>query len=91
MAKLTAPLFSFTASGKLADALVFMTWKGLNTVRKYVVPSNPKSDDQIKQRAYMKAIVPGIHTAQALADNPLNTTDYAAYSALAAKLGIVMT
>lgn len=91
MAKLKAPLFSFGASGKLAGSLVFMTWKGLNTVREYVIPSNPKSDDQITQRAYMKVIVPAIHTAQALAAEPLNTTDYAAYSALAAKLGKVMT
>ncbi len=91
MAKLTAPLFSFTASGKLANSLVFFGWKGLNVVRKYVIPSNPKSDAQIIQRAYMKIIVPAIHTAQALAANPLNTTDYAAYSALAAKLGRVMT
>lgn len=91
MAKLNAPLFSFTASGKLADALVFFTWKGLNVVRQYVTPSNPKSDDQIIQRAYMKVIVPAIHAAQASADQPLNTTDYAAYSALATKLGRVMT
>ncbi|MBA7643920.1 hypothetical protein ES703_51654 [subsurface metagenome] len=91
VAKVTAPLFSFTASGKLADSLVFMSWKGLNTVRKYVIPANPKSDDQITQRAYMKAIVPGIHKAQIRDTHPLNTTDYAAYSALAAKLGKVMT
>ena len=91
MAKLQAPLFSFSASGKLADALVFMSWKGLNTVRKYVIPSNPKSDAQILQRLSMKTIVPAVHAAQARATMPLNTGDYAAYSALAAKLGIVMT
>lgn len=91
MAKLKAPLFSFGASGKLADSLVFMTWKGLNTVRQYVIPANPKSDDQIAQRGYMKVMVPAVHTAQARATFPLGTTDYSAYSALAAKLGIIMT
>ncbi len=91
MAKLKAPLFSFTASGKLADALVFFGWKGLNVVRQYVIPSNPKSDDQITQRAYMKVMVPAVHTAQARATMPLGTKDYAAYSALATKLGKVMT
>ena len=91
MAKLKAPLFSFVASGKLADSLVFMTWKGLNTVRQYVIPANPQSDDQITQRAYMKVMVPAIHAAQARETQPLVSKDYAAYSALATKLGRVMT
>lgn len=91
MAKLKAPLFSFGASGKLAGALVYMPWKGLNNVREYVIPSNPKSDAQIAQRAFMKAMVPAVHAAQVRATMPLGTTDYAAYSALAAKLGRVMT
>lgn len=91
MAKLKAPLFSFGASGQLAKSLVFMSWKGLNTVREYVIPANPKSDDQIAQRAFIKVMVPAVHDAQLRATHPLNTTDYAAYSALATKLGKVMT
>ena len=91
MAKLKAPLLSLGASGAIGKSLVYFPWKGLDVVREYVVPANPKSDDQITQRAYMKVIVPAVHTAQALAANPLNTGDYAAYSALAAKLGRVMT
>jgi len=91
MAKLKAPLLSLGASGAIGKSLVFFGWKGLDVVREYVVPANPKSDDQITQRAYMKIMVPAVHTAQALAANPLNTGDYAAYSALAAKLGRVMT
>jgi len=50
MGVLKAPLFSFAASGKLADSLVFMKWKGLNTVRKYVIPTNPNSTAQVTQR-----------------------------------------
>ena len=50
MAKLTAPLMSFNARGKLASSLVFMGWKGLKTVRQYVTPANPRSADQVIQR-----------------------------------------
>jgi len=45
-AKVTGPLFSISASGKMADAMVFFSWKGINSVRQWVVPSNPKSTDQ---------------------------------------------
>lgn len=50
MAKVTAPLFGFTASGKLADALCFFRWKGIDCARKYVVPNNPQTADQTTQR-----------------------------------------
>lgn len=46
MAKLTGPLMSFGASGKLADTLVFFSWKGISSVRQWIVPANPKSADQ---------------------------------------------
>jgi len=41
MAKVNAPLFSFNASGKLANSLVYFAWKGLDVVRSYIVPANP--------------------------------------------------
>jgi len=91
MAKLKAPLFSFAASGKLADALVFFNWKGLNVVRSHVTPSNPKTALQQTQRGYMGTIVDAIHTAQARATFPLVEVDQTAYSALATTLGKVMT
>lgn len=53
MAKLTAPLMSFGASGKLAKTLVYGTWKGIPTVRQYVVPANPKSPGQTVQRGLL--------------------------------------
>ena len=78
MAVLKAPLFSFAASGKLADTLVFMKWKGLNDVRKYVIPTNPKSAAQITQRfTNFKAGVTKWHT---FALSPL---DLAAWALLA--------
>jgi len=46
MAKVTGPLMSMTASGKLADTIVFFGWKGIAVVRQWLVPANPQSADQ---------------------------------------------
>lgn len=46
MAKVTGPLMSMTASGKLADTIVFFSWKGVSTVRQWLIPANPQSSDQ---------------------------------------------
>lgn len=61
MAKLTAPLMSFGASGKLADALVYFPWKGVDSVRSYVIPANPRTALQMVQRAYLTAAVSNWH------------------------------
>lgn len=82
MAKLNAPLFSFRASGKIAKALVYFGWKGLNVVRSYVVPANPDTQPQKDQRGYLKAAVIMIHYCQGLAANPLVAADTAAYALL---------
>lgn len=50
MAKVTGPLQSFTASGKVADSIVFSNWKGTATVRRYTIPANPQTADQGDQR-----------------------------------------
>lgn len=50
MAKVTGPLFSISASGKIADAMVYFGWKGINVVRGFVIPSNPMSSGQGDQR-----------------------------------------
>jgi len=65
VAKLKAPLLSLGASGQIAKSLVFFPWKGLDVVREYVVPSNPKTDAQNAQRAYITTAVALIHAAQA--------------------------
>jgi len=80
MAKVNAPLFSFNASGKLANSLVYFAWKGLDVVRSYIVPSNPKTAAQVTQRGILTAAVTAIHTAQALAANGFAALDAAAYS-----------
>ena len=79
MAKLKAPLMSLGAAGALGKALVFFGWKGLDVVREYVVPANPKTSGQTTQRGYLTEVVDYIHSAQADAA-PLDETDTSAYS-----------
>lgn len=50
MAKTTAPLLSFDASGSLAKSLVYSKWRGISYVRRHVVPSNPQSAAQVAVR-----------------------------------------
>ena len=81
MAKVTAPLFSFGASGKLADALVYFPFKGLNVVRSYVVPANPNSAAQQVQRGFMTDAVTEWH------DAGYNDLDRSAWNRYAGVLG----
>jgi len=80
VAKLKAPLLSLGASGALGRSLVFFGWKGLDVVREYVIPANPKTDPQILQRSYLTEAVAAIHTAEALAVDPLAAIDKTAYA-----------
>ena len=61
MAKVSGPLFSFGASGKLANSLVFMKWKGIADVRQWLKPANPKSTAQVTQRGVMTDAVAQWH------------------------------
>lgn len=56
MAKVIAPLMSFAARGQVANALVFYPWKGVNSVRQYVVPANPNTIAQQETRGIFKTI-----------------------------------
>ena len=80
MAKLKAPLLSLGAAGAIGKSLVFFGWKGLDVVREYVVPSNPKSDAQIAQRALITAAVAEIHDAMVYTDHNLTSADKSAYA-----------
>lgn len=82
MAKLKAPLMSLGASGAIGKALVFFGWKGLDVVREYVVPANPKTAAQVVQRGYLKDAVDAIHSSQAHATHPLVAVDITAYALL---------
>ena len=57
MAKVTAPLFSFTATGKIAKSLVYSAWKGIQDVRGYVTPANPNTPAQQTQRTLIGKVV----------------------------------
>jgi len=46
MAKLTGPLMSMDATGQFDGTIVFSKWKGRNTVRQLVPPSNPRTVGQ---------------------------------------------
>jgi len=50
MAKVTGPLMSMDARGKIGDAIVFSIWKGTNCVRQWLKPANPQSTAQGDQR-----------------------------------------
>lgn len=80
MAKLKGPLFSLGAAGQLGKALVFFNWKGLNVVREFVIPANPKTTLQTTQRGYLTTAVAAVHAQQALAAHPLVAIDVAAYA-----------
>jgi len=54
MVKVSGPMMSLDASGKLAGTLVFAKWKGRNYVRSLVKPANPKSGGQVGVRAMFK-------------------------------------
>lgn len=80
MAKLKAPLFSLGAAGALGKALVYFPWKGIDCVREYVIPSNPKSTAQNTQRGYLREAVAAIHAAQVAAVSPIAEIDKSAYA-----------
>jgi len=80
VAKLKSPLLSLGASGAIGKTLVFFGWKGLDVVREYVIPANPKTAAQNTQRGYVTAAVAAIHAAETDATHPLVAIDKAAYS-----------
>lgn len=50
MAKVTAPLLSFGASGTIAGVQTYATWRGVPYVRRHVIPANPRSTPQTLTR-----------------------------------------
>jgi hypothetical protein len=63
MAKVISPLFSFEASGKIANSMVFFTWKGRNVVRKWTIPTNPMTDHQGSIRLKLLSCAKGLKAA----------------------------
>jgi len=50
MAKVTAPLLSFGASGTIAKVQTYASWRGVAYARRHVVPANPKTTAQTLTR-----------------------------------------
>jgi hypothetical protein len=71
MAKVWGPIHSDDARGKLANATVFIGWRGLKTVRQYKKPANPRTENQVAWRGVFTDSVAKYHT--------LNTFDVAAW------------
>ncbi len=82
MAKLKGPLFSLGASQQLGKALVYFPWKGLNVVREYVIPANPRTAGQTTQRGYLTTMVDLVHSHQASTTHPLTAKDIYAFALL---------
>jgi len=79
MAKLTGPLFSLDARGSLAKALVYAYWRGVNYVRRRVIPNNPQSADQTAVRN----LITDASQAWANDTSPIDTAYKAAYDTAA--------
>jgi len=57
MAKVIAPLFGFSASGRINKALVYGSWRGIQYARMYATPSNPRTPSQMAHRSRFSAAV----------------------------------
>jgi len=57
MAKTQAPLLSLGARGQIAKTIVASTWKGIKTMRQYVVPANPRTTAQVAHRTLFGNVV----------------------------------
>lgn len=55
MAKVTGPLFSLEARGKIGDIMVHFPWKGRKVVRQWLIPTNPRDQDQKEIRQVLAA------------------------------------
>jgi hypothetical protein len=73
MAKVYGPLHSDNARGKIANALVFIGWKGIKDVRAWLKPANPKTGAQ----GDVRLILGGLGRAC----KPADTTKYYVYNA----------
>ena len=62
MARVRGPLYSISARGQIAQAMVFASWKGIPWVRQQFIPQNPKTADQQAVRLIFTQGVSRWHT-----------------------------
>jgi hypothetical protein len=77
MAKVKLPLLGLEARGSLGKSIVYFPWKGINAVRQYVMPAQPRTQPQLDQRARLEAAVTEWHGAS------YNALDKAAWNRFA--------
>jgi hypothetical protein len=70
MAKPTAPLLSFGASGQIGETLVYGTWRGRKYARRYLIPSNPQTAEQQLTRGVFSFLQAAWKTAPPLVQAP---------------------
>ena len=70
MARLTAPLLSLGASGKIGNALVFASWKGIDYARTWVIPENPNTANQQEVRGCFSTLTEMYKRMPQLARDP---------------------
>lgn len=78
MAKVVFSALLSSASGKIGD-VVMSRWKGIHYARRRVIPANPQSGDQCKQRHILKVALLLWQSVKAWAKDPwtLAVTGYA--------------
>ena len=54
MVKLSAPMLSLGASGTIANAITFASWKGRAYARERIIPTNPQSALQTSMRSMLR-------------------------------------
>ena len=72
MAKTTAPLLSFGASGAIAKTQVYSKWRGVAYARRHVIPANPNSTGQQSTRNVFRTMTEAWKVAPALLVAPWN-------------------
>ena len=85
MAKVKAPCFSLGARGQLGKSLVYFPWKGIDCLREYVIPTNPRAPLQKAQRNRLTAAVDEFHGAA------YSPEDLSAWTRYASTMAQVMT
>lgn len=73
--KISTPLLSLDARGRLGTAVVFSIWRGLNYVRTFIVPTNPNTSRQSEIR--------GLFTSAARAWSAISAAQRFAWRAFA--------
>ena len=84
MAKVIGPLQSLDASGKFGNSMVFSKWKGINTVRQYVIPTYRNTDEQKAVRDIVSDASIAWKTEATVGANEIDTAYKTAYNEAAA-------